>query len=203
MSATTALRTEDLPDARTIARGPNFVYSREFVKEHHGDQVWQEVLRGLSPEAASLWSGALLTSGRYSFTSLLDMTRVLCELTGEEGCVELSSMYAHIAERSLNTVHRFFLRLSQPAFVISKYPLLWRRFFESGQVEVPVAEKGAARLVFEVSPMFLDWLPPACLGYSRKAIELAGGWGVRLEEVSRENISRDCWRVVFQLSWEE
>ncbi len=203
MSESPARDTEALTSKSPIARGPNFVYSREFVKEHHGEEVWERVLQGLPPEAAAFWRGPLLVTGRYSFVSLLEMTRVLCDQTDMEGCEELSDMYAHIADRSLNTIYRFFLRFSQPSFVISHYPTLWKRFFESGRVEVPVAGDRAAKLVFEVPSIFLDWLPPACLGYSKKAIELAGGRDVRMDETGREKLSGDTWRVVFLLNWEE
>lgn len=203
MTKTPAWSLDAMASESPIARGPNFVYARDFVNEHHGPEVWEKVLAGLDTQAAELWSGRLLVTGRYSFVSLLEMTRVLCELTGEEGCEELSEMYSFIADSSLNTVYRFFLRFSDPSFVIRNYPLLWKRFFESGTVAVPEAGRGGAQLVFEVPSIFVDWLPPACLGYSRKAVELAGGRDVTLKEIGRDQVAPDTWKIEFRLDWVE
>lgn len=189
--------------SQVIARGPNFVFAREFVIERHGEELWESALARLDPDTRRLWTGPLLVTGRYPFEALLEMTHALSEILGISAEEELTTMYAFIADRSLGTVHRFFLRWSQPAFVISHYDSLWKRFFEDGRVRVPEAEEGRALLCFEVPEIFLGWLPSACLGYSRKAVELAGAGELRQEETSREELGADLWRLCFALRWIE
>lgn len=48
-----------------LARGPNFVYGREFVREEHGLRTWEQVVDALPAEAASVWNGPLLITGTY------------------------------------------------------------------------------------------------------------------------------------------
>ena len=112
-------------------------------------------------------------------------------------------MYAFIADRSLNSVYKFFFRFADPSFVISRYPVLWSRFFESGEVHVPLTEKGRAHLHFELDEIFLDWLRPACLGYSQKAVELSGGRGAELRDLEPARAAGDLWQVDYELTWSE
>ena len=112
-------------------------------------------------------------------------------------------MYSYIADRSLNSIYKFFFSLTQPSFVISRYPVLWQRFFKSGAVEVSGAGAGRARLDFTLPEIFLDWIRPACLGYSAKAVGLSGGSDLVLDELERSRLPDGQWRVAYQLTWQE
>ena len=112
-------------------------------------------------------------------------------------------MYSYIADRSLNSVYKFFFRLAQPSFVISRYPILWQRFFKSGTVEVSDAGRGRARLDFTLPEIFLDWIRPACLGYSTKAVSLSGGSELQMDEIEQSALGEGLWRISYQLRWQE
>ena len=186
-----------------LARGPNFVYGREFVREEHGLEVWEQVLDALPDDAAQVWRETLLITGTYPFAAFKAMLAALTEVIGVRPEEETARMYSYIADRSLNTVYKFFFRLAQPSFVISRYPVLWDRFFKSGRVEVSNAGGGHARLDFTLPEIFLDWIRPACLGYSTKAVSLSGGSDLELEEIDRSRLADGEWRVSYQLSWQE
>jgi hypothetical protein len=106
-------------------------------------------------------------------------------------------------DRSLNAVYKIFFKLANPSFVIGNYPKLWSRFFTTGSVTVPTAEKGFAKLHFQLPEMFLDWLGPACLGYSNKAVSMSGGRNVLVEELSRKLMPGGHWEVDFEIRWSE
>lgn len=186
-----------------MARGPNFVYAKEFVRREHGDTVWRQILERLPADAAQVWHRQILLTDSQPFTAFKAMPVALAEVVGTQPESETARMYAFIADRSLNSVYKFFFRFADPSFVISRYPVLWQRFFESGRVSVPLAQKGEARLDFELGEVFLDWLRPACLGYSQKAIELSGGSDARLLELGRESVADDLWLVSYELRWKE
>ena len=186
-----------------MARGPNFVFAQEFIRQEHGSQVWEDVLNELPTEAAETWRGILLVTGSYPFVHFKAMLAALAKVVGQQTAAETARMYEFIADRSLSTIHKFFFRFAEPAFVIKRYPILWQRFFESGEVKVPEAEKGEAQLVFEVPEVFLDRLPPACLGFSKKAVEMAGATNLELQETERKAIEADLWRIGFHLRWKE
>ncbi len=185
-----------------MARGPNFVYAAEFIRDRYGPSKWEEVLQALSAEAAEVWRGTLLVTGAYPFRAFKEMLAALADVVGALPEEETARMYEFIADRSLSTIHKLFFNLAEPSFAIKRYPQLWQRFFEAGSVEVPTAGRGSAVLVFRLPEIFLDWLPPACLGYSTKAVEMAGGKDLKQEEISREE-KKGLWVISYKLSWKE
>lgn len=185
-----------------VARGVNFVLAREYVLHRHGAAVWERVLAGLDGEDRRVWTSPL-TVGTYDFAAFKAMVAALADVTRVRDEGALAAMYAFIAEKSLNTIYKVFFRLANPAFVIGNFPKLWSRFFTAGEVRVPDAQREGAQLVFDVPEIFLDWLGPACLGYSTKAVELAGGRGVQVRETGRQALSGGTWRVTYAVTWRE
>jgi hypothetical protein len=70
-------------------------------------------------------------------------------------------------------------------------------------VEVPVAEKGHAIVKFILPEIFLDWISPACLGYSKKAVEMAGGRNLVIQQKSKSLLPDYIWEIVYELRWDE
>ncbi len=186
-----------------LARGPNFVYAAEFIRERHGEDRWQRILEALPEPAGKVWREPLLVTGTYPFQAFKDMLTALERVVGAVPSEETARMYEHIADRSLTTVHKFFFRFAEPSFVIKRYPILWQRFFLAGKVEVPVAGPGHAELEFELPEIFLDWLGPACAGYSKRAVELAGGSDFILSQPERKHLGDDIYRLTYELTWKE
>jgi len=186
-----------------VAKGVNFVFAKEYIIDKHGESTWNKAVARLSEEHAKVWTGVLVPFGTYSFPAFKAMVHAVSEESGARDDRELARMYEYIADRSLNAVYKIFFRFANPSFVISNYPKLWSRFFTAGKVTVSKAEKGFAQIRFELPEMFLDWLGPACLGYSNKAVTMSGGRDVLVEEQVRRRIADDDWEVDFQIRWSE
>jgi hypothetical protein len=188
---------------KVMARGPNFIYARDYIKKTYGESVWDAALSKLSQDDAKVWSAMLVPEGTYPFVSFKAMTRVLSDHIGANSAIELSKMYEYIADCSLNGLFKFILQAVSPSFVISQYPMLWSKFFTTGDVSVPVARKGYAEVMFILPEVFLDWLPPACHGYSTKAVKLAGASNLEQREISSSRRLNGEWEIIYGLKWNE
>jgi len=186
--------------AEVLAKGPNFVFAREFIQEKYGRQVWQQMLDGISPENAAIWRDARLEED-YPFAAFKEGAMALANQLGSPEMVEIAEMYEHIADRSLNTLYKAFFRLTSPQFVIKNYPRLWERFFNEGTVRIPSSERQQAVVTFTLPSIFLDWLPPACLGYSQKAVAMAGGKHFTMRQIEMNQLADDLWEISYKLAW--
>lgn len=186
-----------------IARGVNFVLAREYVINTFGEALWARALARVDPEQRRVWEQPLLTVSAYDFAAFKAVAAAVAVEAKADGDRAVAAMYEYIAERSLNTLYKVFFRLANPAFVIGNFPKLWSRFFTAGEVRVPVAQREHAELQFTVPEIFLDWLGPACLGYSTKAVELAGGRDVAVRELRRTARAAGTWDVVYDVTWRE
>jgi len=186
-----------------MAKGANFLYARTYIEQKYGRETWERILAALSPETRKVWDQALLVSKEYPFEAFKEMMSALMRVLKTAKDSELASIYEYIANQSLNKMYKIFFRLAHPSFAIKNYPSLWSMFFNAGTVEVPVAEKGHAIVRFLLPEIFNDWLQPACLGYSKKAVEMAGGRSLTMLRTSREKKADDLWETVYELRWSE
>jgi len=189
--------------SEVLAKGVSFLYARTYIVAKYGQETWEKVVQSMPPESKEVWTRSLLATSEYPFEAFKDMMSSLSRILKTAKDAELAAIYEYIADQSLNKMYKIFFRLAYPSFVIKNYPSLWKMFFNAGTVEVPVAEKGHAIVRFLLPEIFNDWLPPACLGYSKKAVEMAGGHGLTLDRVSRGKKGEDLWETVYELRWNE
>jgi len=186
-----------------LAKGVSFLYARTYIEAKYGRDTWERVIQALPPESREVWSYSLLVTKEYPFSAFKDMMSSLMGVLKTAKEAELAAIYEYIADQSLSKMYKVFFRLAHPAFVIKNYPRLWSMFFNAGTVEVPIAEKGQATVRFLLPEIFNDWLQPASLGYSKKAVEMAGGRGLAMNRVSHGKKGEDLWETVYELRWKE
>ncbi len=186
-----------------MAKGVTFLYAKKFILENYGEDVWNRILASLSQDAVKVWRDTPLVASLYPFRSFKMMTTALAKEIGAVKEAETARIYEYIAENSLSKVYQIFFHMTNPSFVLKNYPKLWSRFFDSGKVEVPSAEKGSAVIKFTLPDIFLDWISPACLGFSKKAVEMAGGRNLLMQQISKTVSPDRAWEIVFELKWDE
>ncbi|MDD3804430.1 MAG: hypothetical protein PHW02_08635 [bacterium] len=188
-------------DSEIKARGVNFLYAKEFIIRKYGEDFFDKLKTQISKEASLVWSGPILSLSSYQFEHFKSMVYALCRELKSDEVDSTAEMYAYIADRSLNNLYKIFFRLSNPAFVLKNYPKLWDRFFTSGIVTVEITENTTARIKFELPEIFLDWLPGACYGFSKKAVEMAGGKNLKMNEVSKKMLDDGEYEIIYNLEW--
>lgn len=186
-----------------MAKGVNFLYSKRFIVSEYGTETWDRVFSALPNDAQDVWASGILVSNSYPFAAFKEMMNALAKDIGSAKRDQLARIYEFIADQSLSKIYKIFFRFANPSFVIKNYPKLWANFFNSGTVEVPLAEKGHAIVKFVLPGIFLDWLPPACLGYSKKAVEMSGGKDLVMKEIGTRRLGEDSWEIIFELNWSE
>ncbi len=186
-----------------MAKGVNYLFARQYIENKYGKETWGRIMLSLSNEGKTVWSGVLLASMEYPFSAFKEMMASLNRDLKSAKERELAAIYEYIADQSLNKMYKIFFTLANPSYVIKNYPKLWSKFFNTGTVEVMVAEKGHAVLKFLLPEIFNDWLAPACLGYSKKAVEMAGGRNLDMKKNSAGKVSEDLWETVYELRWTE
>jgi hypothetical protein len=186
-----------------LARGVNFVYTKQFIVNKHGIETWKLLLQSLSENARKTWGDILVPIQEYPFPLFKEMISTMTWVLNIKQDSELACIYEYIADQSLNNLYKIFFSFANPSFVIKNYPKLWNRFFNTGTVEVPVSESGHAILKFTLPEIFLDWLEPACFGYSKKAVEMAGGKNLSMGKKGTDKASGDLWEIVYELHWNE
>jgi predicted hydrocarbon binding protein len=179
------------------AKGTAFLHDEEYVRKTYGKDAWTQVLAAMPPDDVEVRSG-VVAIGWYE-NALLNHTLVAIERVLRERdpkIIETLGRYA--AENDLKRIHRVFLRMANPAFVLEKSTELWSRFFDTGRWEIKRVERGAdATLVGHgvVHEVFCRNLT----AYVHRLFELVGAKDVTVRHA--ECRSRGDARCLFVCRW--
>ena len=187
--------------ADRVARGANYQWTSRWAIDTYGMPTWQRALATLSLTDRREWEGEPVPIGVYRFGALRRAVQAVAQLVDRPEDEIVAPLYAHIASKQMSTVQRLVLRVTTPAFVVSKVPALWRGLFTIGAVRIEKATVDSARMRFTVPGCLVDWLAPFCLGTVTQVVELAGGGGATVWEAERRALGADTWDVAFTVDW--
>ncbi|MFI5298863.1 MAG: hypothetical protein ACHREM_12265 [Polyangiales bacterium] len=159
-------------------KGTNFQSLRAFVVDKAGSEGWQRVLDSMSPEDREIVASVLAMS--WTPTELY--LRAADAAAAEFASTIPNFRYAMgraAAEHDLTLIHRAFLRLANPAFVLEKSTEYWSRFHDQGRWVITRLPNGAIATLE-------DWVADegfcTTLGaYITRMFELVGARDVHFE----------------------
>ncbi|HEX8794969.1 MAG TPA: hypothetical protein VF765_28680 [Polyangiaceae bacterium] len=154
------------------AKGTAFFHDEEYVKQTYGPDAWARVLAAM-PAAAAEVRSSIVAVGWYDDTLLVETLRTVEEVLRERDPRIIETLGRFAAEQDLTRIHRVFLRMASPAFVLERATNLWRRFFDSGRWEVKPAEGGVDGLLID-SAIVHDVFCRNLQGYLQRLFELVG-----------------------------
>lgn len=148
-------------------------HMRSFVLDRFGEHEWERVLSGMSPEDAGEVR-ALLLVGWHDLGLQHRLLRAIDATLGAGDLALVDEIGRFEADRDLKVVHRLFLRMANPAFVIEKAGQYWSRFYDTGQWEIRrIDSTHAIGMLREVDP-FDDGFARYLHAYIHRMWELVG-----------------------------
>lgn len=161
-----------------LSKGTIFLHAQSFVVSRFGEPAWQAVLDHLPADDRQTFN-AILPITWYPHEADIRLFRAIDDVLGKGDKQLLIELGRFEAELDLRRIHRMFLRLANPAYVLEKASDYWSRFHNTGRWTVERKENGASGTLF-------DWNPPdevKCVylgAYIGRMFELVGGRQVRL-----------------------
>ena len=119
----------------TEARGSNLHHMRSYVQSQFGGASWTKVLEGMRSDDASVLRG-LIPIGWYALELQYRLVRAIDDTLGRGDGALISDIGRYEAQQDLTVVHRLFLRMANPGFVLEQSGRYWSRFYKSGRWEV-------------------------------------------------------------------
>lgn len=120
-------------------KGIVILNARDYADSVVGDKAWDGVLARLDPADRDAIA-SMLPVGWYDVRLHDRVGRALAESLAPKMLLSPESVMVaigrHAAERDLKTIHRLFLRMAHPAYVLERAAGFWRRFQDSGTWEV-------------------------------------------------------------------
>ena len=179
-------------------KGIGFISLRDFILERYGLDGWTDVLAELSAEDRAELS-AVVTMGWYSLPLYARALRAADKVRGGGDLQLVFQLGKFQAERDLTTVHRAFLRIANPSFILEQSAEFWARFHDSGKWTVERLGPRRVRAYLDGWAHVDAALCREVTGYTLKAFELVGARHPRLDHTQCR--ARGAARCVFLGAW--
>lgn len=110
---------------RVILNAPDFIVARD------GTEGWRRVLDRLAPEDREALA-SMIPAGWYDMSLNDHVNRAIVEAVSAGTMDAMESLGRYSAAADLKTIHRLFLRMANPAFVLERAAEFWGRYQDSG-----------------------------------------------------------------------
>lgn len=169
-----------------------------FVKEHHGDARWEEVLKALSESDRSTLH-FLTAAGWYPFDIQERLEETIVTVVGRGDAKIFEQMGAVSAQKNLSTVHRHFLEAGNPQAFLAKAPSIYKFYYDKGRREYVSTGPTSGTLTTYGSdtPSKHDCL--SVIGWHKQALTMCGAKNVSMIEDRCIANGHDCCR--YQVNW--
>jgi hypothetical protein len=157
-------------------KGLVLLNARDFCVERFGIDGWSHVVDALATEERDVVDAAVHV-GWYDIALYDHVHEAIDSELGRGDGVLMRSLGHWCAERDLTTVHRMFMRLLSPSFLLKKYGDYWKRYQDSGEWNVVREDERRIRATLSRWGSVSE---PTCIrlgAYIEKMLELSGGRG--------------------------
>jgi hypothetical protein len=159
--------------ATSHIKGRMILNARDFVLGREGTDGWRRVLDVLSPEDRDALA-AMVPVGWYEMTVNDHVNRAIVETVGGGQMEVMDALGRYSAGEDLKTIHRLFLRMANPAFVLERLTEFWGRYQDSGVWTVHRAAHNRVKATLEGWGSEDEATCVRLCSYTRRLFELVG-----------------------------
>lgn len=180
-------------------KGVGFTNVKAFVLERFGDRAWKDLLNALPAEDRTELE-SIVSVGWYSLALYARLINQIEQRHGKGDFALVEQLGAFEAEHDLTTIHRVFLRMANPAFILEQMGNYWKRFHDTGEWEITRLTDKRAIAHLRGWGHVDTALCRELAGYMRRSFELAGASNVTLEHPrcrargQADCLFEGCWR---------
>lgn len=123
-----------------------------YVRSRLGDSRTDSLVEGMGGDARRFFTGHLLAHEQVPLSLVNEFTSRAAESEGEEVEVFAHSAGRYGAEQGLRSVYKFIMVLLSPESVLKTAPLMWKKVYDSGEMDVAITGDKRARITVRNFP---------------------------------------------------
>ena len=132
------------------AKGSVFIFSREYIINNHGEELWNKILEPLNQEDREFCISQMSLHQWYPAYILNKVFDSYDKIVGNNDKESIILISEYIAEKDLSPVFNLFVNLKDPVFVLQNIPSIWNRYFDTGKVNINLADSENKHFQFEL-----------------------------------------------------
>jgi hypothetical protein len=197
-----ALGLSDKREWRAYQVKGNLLASRpRYVREQWGDEAYAEVASKLSPSARSIFEGTILPFAWYPFPDMAEIDRAIVAGPMVGDVSQMKAFGSTIARYDLPNLYKVLFKIGTPSFFMKRINAVYSTYIRGGAIATSFISKENAVVAQPVGDFPFYFCDQGIPGWFTAAIELSGGWQVRVDQVAcvHKGGARCIWNAEWKL----
>jgi hypothetical protein len=174
---------------------------KKYIAEHGGDPVWTKVLAKLNEQDRAVVTKPIFTGEWLDYHLWFRLLCVADQILGNGDGRVITEIGAFDARENLKGIYSVFISFMKPEFIAARSSLVWRRYYDSGDMKVLNMLPQGAELELVDFPDVPKGHEHELVGWMGEALRITGVKNVQvLHPVCK---ARGGTRCLFQLHWEK
>jgi uncharacterized protein (TIGR02265 family) len=172
---------------------------KEFVKEHFGEEAWDQILGQLPQEHRQMITETFLSTQWYPFEIGDHIDKAIVQVLGKGDNLVFEQLGAKSAQKSLSKEHRSFLAAGDPQSFMKKTGTIYKFYYDTGYREYKATGPNSGVVTtYDAETYSL----PDCLtviGWYKEALKMCGAKKVEMAEEECRASGGSCCR--YRVEW--
>jgi hypothetical protein len=147
---------------------------KKYILQRSNEAMWEKIILSAIPDGKSYLERPIVVNNWLDYNIWWKLLEVTDQLMGAGDGRIIQEVGAFDAKESLTGIYQIFLSIASPSFIISQSQILWRRYYDSGEMCVIMVNPESTVLHLQgISgmPLHHEW---ELIGWMKTALELAG-----------------------------
>jgi len=163
-------------------KGSAIIPGYSYIEKHYGKEGLDKIMERMDPKDGEPLKEKLLAGKWYPYTSFVGLLRATDDLYGKGNNEFIMDLAILSAKEGLSTFYKFFVKVGKPKATIKRTQKIWDSYFNFGKFEIVENEDGHAIFKIHDLPDKRKEFCMAMTGWTKGAMELAGGSNVQVRE---------------------
>jgi len=147
----------------------------DYIIKKYGNNNYEALISKIPQELYQEIRVGVISSQWYPLELLIALMRAAGELFGKQNFRLYHEMGQHSAEYGLKSIYKIFLKFGSPEFIIKKAPLVWKNYYNRGEMKIIDSSRNRVTMRLYNFPTPDKIFCQRITGWAEKTAELSGG----------------------------
>jgi hypothetical protein len=181
-------------------KGTAIMATREFVRSKFGDEELKRWVSMLTPGAAAIYGGAILTNQWFDLKTILEEPcRKICEIFYGGDAKAYREVGRHSAEHGLKGIYKLFVKFGSPHFILGKAGSILPTYYKPSVMRGEDAGKNTFIVYVNQFDQYSDVIEHRIAGWMECALEICGCKGIKISVPKSLSRKDECTQ--YNVEW--
>jgi hypothetical protein len=173
-------------------KGNQINLSKQYLTETFPPEVYSKLFDSLDEETRIRLTTPIFALSWKPEKLFIDLITTADKILGKGDYQLCHDIGRYIAQQSVSTIYKIFIRINTPTFVIKRAPTFWRQLHNHGSLEVTQSSRDHATILLHDEVSHSKAFCRGLIGFFERILELCGAKNISITVRCQPNKNNYC-----------